>query len=411
MSRWDNDKSQENTGSKKDDPMLFKIQGDKANICRIVNSDKYVKYLESWIMCDDNIKRPFIVGMEYYDEALGKTVWEWSPLRDILGDPLNFYRGGLLETVKGPNGKQSVWEDTPEVYNILFFNNDPVNKKQGSWEAKKKFAMEVLPRGTACDVDKETGEAFNWAVDNKHFKVLECGPMLFDSIATLRSTYGDVSDYDINCVRTGTDLTNTKYSAAKVDPTTSTRIASICKVGALTEEEKAYTHPDLVKRYAVASADYILEHLDNTLINLDTLTGRSDHLKISKQQTPSSSRASAPAAAKTPAQASAPVTAAQVPNAAPVEPVSTKIDAFDDSGIPDSPAKAAPVAQTGRVGRLAAKAAAPAKTVVCGYCQATIDANAQVCPSCNGANLVPCDDCGKPFSQWETTCPYCGKTY
>ena len=403
MGRWDDDQSQ---NTKQNEYVLFKISPEKPNIGRLLNPEGYVKYFESWIMCDDNVKRKFIIGSCTYDAVSGKEIWEWSPLKDVIGDPNNWYRGGLLESVKGEDKKQHfpLEDSCPQAYIIVNKNGD-VRGDSGNWMAKKKYAWEIIPRGNSCDVDTETGETFNWSVTNKSCKVLEAGQTLFDAIALLAKTHGDLDGRDINFTKNNeTDYKKVRYFAAVPDYE---KFKNIVKVGAITAEEKAYVRVDMPSRYAVASAEEVLKHLEQTLSMLESLTGNQILNPIRRLVGRDEAK---------PAPASKPMaTPASKPKPTPAESVK---DLADDSNVPlDGPAPAD--AKPAFVGRAALKAKTEAKPetsavkVICGMCKTEIDATVDNCPSCGTVNLQPCDgdNCGKSFSQWLTVCPHCGKKY
>lgn len=393
-SRWDNDGSKEG-GGRQADPSLYTIVADKPNICRLVNASGYIKTWESWIVGDDNKKLPYVIGREYFDEKTGMVVKEWSPLLKIIGNPETYYRGGLLETIKGDDGgKKAVWEKDPEVFNIIFKNNDLMTD-QGSWQAKKTYYWELIPRGNSCDMDKETGELFNWAVDNKHTKYVKAGQQVFDAINALRAVNGDPSGYDISLTKTGQGRNNTKYGALKPDTQQNERLRAIVKQGALSSEEKAYARVNLMELTKVTDADTIITRLSNTIRRLDELTGSNFY------ETLTAMLPNRPAASTQTFRTSA------VNSTPPAQPKAAAHEDFDDSAVPTGEPEA-PAEPT--VGRRRMKAAST-DTVVCGKCKTTIDANVEVCPSCGEQNLTPCDACGKKFSQFKTKCPHCGQDY
>ena len=408
MGRWETDQSQ---GSTKNEFIQFKITPEKPNIGRLLDPEGYIKYYESWINCDDNVKRRFIIGASTYDAKSQKEVWEWSPLKDIIGDPNNWYRGGLLESIKGEDKKQHfLLSDESEQAFIIVAKNGDVRGDSGGWFAKKKYAWEIIPRGNSCDVDTETGEAFNWSITNKAFKVLEAGQTLFDAIALLAKTHGELDGRDINFTRNNeTDYKKIRYFAAIPDYD---KFKHIVKQGPITPEEKAYTSVGLKARYAVASAEDILKYLEQTIGMLETHTGRQllnpIRRLIGRGETMSSA----------------------APEAKPVEKpaVNTQSspakDLADDSNLPFDTAIPAPAQVKAEepkpfVGRAALKAAqaqaAPTSgvKVTCGIFKTEIDASVENCPSCGTVNLQPCDACGTPFSQWLTKCPNpdCGHEY
>ncbi len=408
MSRWDNDVvSDVKKGS---DPLYIKFEANKAHVCRLVDSDNYLKVFRSWVKGDDGKKHEIVVGVEKYDPIKNVVVVEWSPFKDIIGDPRSFYAGGLLESIKGPDGKKLIQLQlqNPEIYNMVCKNEEPTNDDERGWAAGVKFVFKAISRSK--HVDMETSEVFDYCETNKTLRILEATQGIFNGIDALRKTHGNCDDYDISIIQqTGVNgasgYKGTRYAVTKPDPATNPNFQRIIKIGKLTPAELEYASPDFDSIYKVTTADELINIIGGKIEHIDICLGTDYAAKLKDTQAGVSSRVSASSGAK-------PQVAASFKPAAPAsEPEAPQNSFSNDSAIPDVSAPAAP--QAPAQGRLAAKAAAQSKqpvTVVCGQCKKVISANVDFC-DCGTPNLVPCDACGVSFSQWIDTCPSCGHKY
>lgn len=399
MSRWDNDVVSD--GKKGSNPLYIKFEANKAHVCRLVDSDNYLKVFRSWVKGDDGKKHEIVVGVERYDPIKNVAVVEWSPFKNIIGDPRNYYSGGLLESVKGPDGKKLIQLQlqNAEIYNMVCKNEEPTNDDERGWAASVKFVFKAISRSK--HVDTETSEVYDYCETNNTLRILEATQGIFNGIDALRKTNGNCDDYDISITQqTGVSgipgYKGTRYAVTKPDPATNPNFQRIIKIGKLTPAELGYASPDFDSIYKVTTVDEILNIIGGKLEHIDVCLGTDYVAKLKDTQAGVSSRVAASSGVK--AQAASFKPAAPAPEAAPQNAFS------DDSAIPEAPVQ----------GRLAKKAAASATasatTVVCGKCKKTINADVEFC-DCGTPNLSPCDACGVSFSQWLNKCPHCGHVY
>ncbi len=79
-------------GAPRDFAEEIEILKDVSNPIRLVDTPNGVeRYYVSWILCDDDKKRPFNVE----NDNQGKSV-----LLKMLGDRNSFFKGGILESIK-----------------------------------------------------------------------------------------------------------------------------------------------------------------------------------------------------------------------------------------------------------------------------------------------------------------------
>lgn len=359
----------------------FIVTADQPNIIRLVNSIGFVKFWEAWIVPDEGGKAlPFIMGVEDFDGNRS-----WNILMEIVGDPLNWFKGGILNSIRGEDGKKKyIWEDrAPNAFLIAKWNGD-ISQASGSWEPRKQYAFNCIPR--TLEVDKQTGRSFNWTIENKKTQILSIGQTVFDYLKGIRENYGDTDTFDINIKKTGSGQFNTKYEVYKAEKTT----FPIAEVGYLTDAEKAYDTWDLLKECAPTSDDIIFDKLGKQIKVISEAMGIDF---IGKLQ-------------------------ASVGNRPQVEVSSTNsrldedksISPLDDSAVPSAPAQqVAPV----RAARTVAPAPSsePVKMLPCPHCQKDTPENATECPHCHGIIAGPCSACQKVSHLSLTSCPGCGASF
>lgn len=326
------------------------IQKDTPNPIRLVDTPNGVeRYYISWIICDDDKKRPFILE----NDLEGKSV-----LMKILGEKDNFYKGGILESVKDEttNKGKLVWESKdPELLLRIAYNNDP-SGQDGSWKPKEEYMFNAIQRNPDRD---EQGTLSFWCKENKHTKLLKMGIMAYKSLQDVRINDGELSEYDINYLKKGAGY-STKHNILKAGAAVPNVV-----IGSLTEEEKVYIRYDLTKEAALTSSSDILRLLRNTIARIDTISG-TNWISILEKS------------------------AGQEPALAPQTETST-------------------VKQTVPT-RVSTRKVAE-QTELCGYCKKSIPLNQEICPECKNVLQEPCTKCGVLFSVFADTCPSCGQTY
>lgn len=374
-------------------------------IMRIVGSrNDFAAYYESWILCDDDVKRPFIIKNEQ-----GKSL-----LYDMIGDRDNFYRGGFLESIKDPktNKPKYPWQmKDPELFNLIMYNNN-LSGADGSWKARPSYAFNAILRNNSA----EEGRLFNWCEENQHTMLLVLNPTGFKSLGDLIQMSGKLSEYDIAYLKTGTgfDTKHTIYKAIP-DDTGKNPEFNIAVIGALTDQELMYGKYSLEKETALKSASVILEKLGDTVERLSSVMGIDWIGKLQAEAALEEDEGSSGVSLPT-ARTSAPINNSEEkepewvsqgvvtspPAEAPASPVSSPNAIPADNEVkPSRPVRVA----------VSQQVSAPVETEECYMCQETIPAGSVNCPECKNVLQDPCTDCGKLFHVSLDVCPHCGKKY
>jgi len=346
---------------------VIALKKEVPNPIRIVDTpDGVERYYVSWMLCDDEKKRPFIIE----NDRQGKSI-----LAEILGERASFYKGGILESMQDPITKKAklIWEDKdPELMLTVAYNGDE-SGKSGSWKSREEYIFNAIQRNPDMD---DAGNMFYWCKENKHTKILKMGILGFKHLQDVRMNDGNLSDYDINYIVKGAGM-NTQHNIMKAGPA----IPNVV-IGPLTEEEVAYTRYDLIAESSLEPASKILQYLRNRIVRIDQLMGtnfiqRLEAQAAEEEQVPTAQ----PPAQPTPNPAPAPESAPQAPPAR-------------------VPSRMAVAGQTG-------------ETVPCQFCKNMIPKDSDVCPSCKNTLMEECANvkCKKKFSVFESVCPHCGQEY
>ncbi len=372
------------------------------NLFRIVDSDNFAKCSRSWIVCDDGTIRPFTLIDSYGNK---------SPLLKLLGDPDDYYKGGILESVRDEITKKAVYKYNntyPEWITRLGYNGDRVSIK-GSAKLQKQVVYQIIDRDLYEGVDA-SGEKikYYWCKENNHTMLLWLKPTAFDTLIVTVEGNGDPVEYDCAYIKSGSGQSTT-HIIQKAGP-----LLPGVVVGELTAEELAYERYDLDQEAGLSPAGLILYYLPKLIKDLDIILGYNVYEEleemakmersnqISSEEIEGSSEYEAVEeedAINAPSQTS---TAQPTPVAQPTPMVQV---------VPE--VQAAPtVGATPR--RMAAPKPAVA-TVICLHknCGKEVPADAETCPYCKNPLLVPCDnpECGKLTSVFATVCPHCNYKY
>jgi len=385
-----------------------KIKQDLPNIIRIVDPDSAVEYFESWMMCDDKEKRPFIIENDHE----GKSV-----LAELLGDRSNFYRGGILDS-RLDEFKQKYYvydQQDPELILRVAFNEDK-SENAGNWKPRRQYAFNCIDREVETEGNL-TGQ--NWCMVNKHTKLLKIGSTGLQSLLDVRDNCGNLQDYDINYKKTGSGKKGTRYNAMKAENNPNVF------VGPLTDEEKAYEVYTLKREGALSPARYVLKYLAQTIARIDGVLGTKYLAQLEEQAKLEASMEGEPGPGPNPQQTTPPPAQSRIPpaqtqtvvtevqtQAPPVEPINTT--------PPPGPSEqqAPPEQQVPPPEQQAVKTRGSADTVkmiVCPFCKAHVPSDSVHCTNdaCKKKLLEACDEpsCRKLFLVTLDTCPHCGKTY
>ena len=346
------------------------VESNKPALMRIVDPNNFVKIYESWIMCDDDIARPFIFGTESAEGT------DFNILMEIVGDPERWFKGGIFESIKDQTTQKQkfIWEDrAPEAFMIA--KGDGKN----GFKPKKRFVFNAIPRFGEMN---ENNDYIEYSKENKATQALIIPQTAFNALSTVKDNHGDLDTYDVVLRKTGTTFTDTKYAFERADKNAFPKTV----IGGLSAEEQAYATVDLAKEFAPTSNEDIYEFLKGKIAAIDASAGTDYLARLQK-----SVGASATVSTRT---------AAPAPSVGRTAPA------------PQPAAAAAPSATPAR-SAAPARAAAPAAPVVAGHvchlCKTPVKDDDMNCPQCGNQVGVPCIDCGAIFSIYDTICPHCGK--
>lgn len=392
----------------------------------------FMGYFESWILCDDEVKRPFIIKNEI----------EKSILYDIIGDRDKFYEGGFLASVKNPktNKPNYIWQmKDPALFNRVMYN-DNLSNADGSWKSRQQYAFNCILRNAII----EEGKSVNWCIENQHAMLINLIPSAFKALGDLKILYGNPSEYDIVYSKTGTGF-DTIHSMSKGDPVEYREVY----IGELTDEEKTYGRWNLKKEAAVTPASKILERLGETIERISSVMGID---WIGKLEAASAAEAeeegvnsNAVPPVQQPMQAppvveSAPILQPSpqpvpqqqpvqaevqqpiVPESQPVQaevqqpmaqPVQQPLPASVTPPGQVQPAEAQQVRRPTRVPVTQQLQSAPQEMENCFYCGAQTPVGSLNCGQCGNVLMEPCANasCNKLFHVSLNTCPHCGMEY
>jgi hypothetical protein len=333
------------------------------NLLRIVDPDNDISYWESWILCDDGVKRSFIV----HNSVQGASI-----LGKIIGDVKFFNKGGILETKKGETGqKEWKWNsiEDPEIIELVRCNGDKSNPMETGWKPKQKFAFNVIDRKD------------NWCKENKKTKILKIGSGLGGKFVLIEENNGPVDQYDINIVRSGQGMTGTKYEPNVPGAFAKDKFPNIV-FGPISEEEQSYAKWDLKAIAGNKSATSVLTYLRNLITRVGKVMGI-DFIAMLEAQSEAEK---------------------EVWNAnkeAGTSSESASSETFNDSAVPFndavSPSTRAPQAST--------------VLIECPKCKTMNPDNAEKCSNCQVVLLLACDSCHQMMSAFAEECPNCKARY
>jgi len=361
-------------------PIEKEIKPGIANILRIVDPEATVEYWESWMLCDDDKVRPFIVKNDFQGESV---------LLKMLGDHKNYYHGGILSS-KLDEAKQKYFEYEsvdPELLLQVAYNNDK-SGDSGSWRATRKYPWNVIDR-EPDDAGDLKGQ--NWCAVKKHTKLFKVGSQGFLSLMDTKDNDGPLDSYDINYKKTGVSKAGTKHSAQKAGPNLQHPHVVYAPLSA---EELAYERYDPKKVAALTPAKEVLRYLRQTITRIGKVLGIDFIQELETQAILEASEF-----------AEAPL--APAPQVAPI--VQQQSQPMPTPQVPATPqSQAAPAVRRVATPELQV---GPIK-VLCPLC-ATLTVEQLNCEHCKGIIMEPCDNpkCRVPFLITKDTCPSCGKKY
>lgn len=386
----------------------IKVTSGVANVFRILDGkDSFIEYSVSWIMCDDNTIRPFVIE----NEIEGKSI-----LGRMFGDRKNFYSGGYFETKKTKFGATPTYQTKdPELYTIMTEYWNEAYQGKGSAKPKTEWIYNAIQR---------TPEVINnqniyWCMVEKHTKVIKFGQKAMLAFKAVMENDGPkVEEYDINYTKQGSGA-KTQHSMLKAGPGIAHAVP-----GELSIEERNYTRYPLDEITRLATAYYCLKHIPEKIKRMDRAMGTNYFGEFEKQaaieqEIWEQSKANRAAVNNVPATNQSSSYAAGVAMG-------------NDSSIPfadqpsrmatQTPAPAPAVSQTAAPVFSSAptttrRLVTPATPSVaqnmeaCPSCGTMIPEGSVVCPKCGDKLLEPCSVCNNLFSTKATVCPHCGAKY
>jgi hypothetical protein len=365
----------------------IKVTTNVPNVFRLVDGkDSLISYNISWIMCDDNVIRPFIIKNEH--EGI-------SILGRMFGDKKNFYNGGYFETKKTKFGATPTYQaKDPELYKIMTEYWNDSYQGTGSAKPKDEWMYNAIQR-TPEIVDNQN---VYWCMANKHTKIIKLGQKALTALKAVMENDGPkVEEYDINYIKQGAG-SKTVHSMLKAGPGVAHAVA-----GELSVDEKQYMKYDLKEVTRLSSAYYCLKHIPNKIKRMDVAMGTNYYQEMEKQASIEQELWEKNKDNKTAMQVTPPMQA-------PID------NPFNDNNIPFEASKApvTPPVSSGR--RLVTPSTTPAvpantKMIPCPTCAVLIPEDSIICPKCGDKLLEPCSVCNNLFSTKATVCPHCGAVY
>jgi len=375
------------------------IKGEVNNLFRIADSDKFSKCQRAWIVCDDGKPRPFTLVDNYGNR---------SPFLELLGDPDNFYRGGILESVKDPitkKGKFKYLEEYSELVTRFGYNGDRGGTK-GNAKLQKQIVYQIYDR----DLYEGTDEAGNtvkyyWCKENQHTMLMWLKVTAFETLIDVAEGNGDPKDYDCNYKKVGTGTSTTHVISRAGD------LLPGVVIGPITDEEKGYAMYDLDSETAVSPAGLILYFLGKAIKDLDICLGKDVHSELERVAT--LERGEQSDSEETEGATKYEIEEEDESLATPSQPAVQSAPEVKIVVTPPAQPAAAPFVRGAAAA--VAKEEVKTNTVFCQHpgCGKEIPADVDLCPSCKNIVRLACDnpECGKMVSVFAEKCPFCLQDY
>lgn len=372
--------------------------GNSAVLRFLDGPDSFMGYYISWILCDDDKIRPFIVENEFEGISL---------LGRMFGDRNRYYDGGFFETKKGQFGKVSTYQaKDPDLYKIMTEYWNPAYGAPATARPKLEFIYNVIHRNPEV-IDNIS---VVWCQKEKSTKIVRLGQRAMSSLKKCVDDDGDFSEYDVNYTKEGTGK-NTTPDIRKAGVNVPHVVAGFIK-----EEEKLYKRNDLKTIIKLSSAFYCLKHIPTKIKRMDIAMGTNFYAEFEKQaalenaqwQEKQSQQKSMSTSIEIPPQGYKQEIPPQgyinvmTPPPTSMQPSSQQPLPFDDSAIPMAPPSQEPPRRV--------LAGAP-QAIPCFNCNALVPQGTTKCPNCNTIIMEPCAVCNNLISSKATVCPFCQAKY
>lgn len=375
----------EESAKEKEYAKEVKIKSGESAVLRFLDgSDNFKSYQISWIMCDDDMIRPFIVK----NESEGSSI-----LGRMLGDPTNFCRGGFLESKRGAYGQVFTYKaKDPELFNIMTNYFNPAFNGTGTSRPSIEAIYNVIHRNPEY-IDTLQKEDV-WCKVFKKTKVVRFKVSSMTALNNVESNNGSLVDYDI--------IYEKINSGGKV-------VTQIMKVGIktpyavtgpVTEEEQAYERWDLNNLIRLSSAHYILTHLRSKVERISSAMNIDFYGELVSQE-----KLEFDEYQKIKAQQKTESTNPIIINSPTVGTKSAATPAIETPRTQEVTPK---VITRNPIHRSAVKTEA---MTVCGHCHKEVPESAETCPHCQQILKIECDNCGAMMGYFEEVCPSCGAKY
>ena len=268
--------------------------------------DSFLSYHISWIMCDDEKIRPFIIKNEVEGESL---LWK------MFGDKDKYYQGGYFQSTRSDAGGKAFTYQTkdPELFKLMTEYWNPSYNNKGTALPREEFIFNVIHRNPE-NID---GESSVYCEKEKHTKVIRLNKSGLIALQVVKKNDGDVSHYDINFTKTGSGL-QTVASMMKAGINLSHVVT-----GPVTDAERAYTKNVLPTIIKLSSAFYVLKHIPSKIKRMDAAMGTNFFPRYEQQ---AAEEAKLWEEKKNKSQ----------DNSLPSEPMVSSKPVFDDSKVPSA---------------------------------------------------------------------------
>lgn len=273
------------------------------NIVRLIGNEvKAVK--RSWVLCDDNKRRPFNVEGTVLEDVMTLVLAHDRKKDERTGEPYNEYHHKDKRSFR------------------IVAHNDSRDDSQRGWSPSNITMLHCIPR---------TLEGMKWCQDNNHAMLLTktpssigVGKTVMEKLKEIAGENGDPENYDINFTKEGSGRFSTEYGGFRADP----NLPGV-KPGPLEEwevkarEEGLY---DLEIIGAPSPLEYIYRNLKKALEAIDGEMGTT-FLKelVAKLPDPSEARNVLPDQGTAPTQTSSPATQTAAPATQSAAPKTRKI--------------------------------------------------------------------------------------
>ena len=382
-------------GSDKEYAKEVKVTTATPAVLRFLDGpDAFVGYYISWILCDDEKPRSFVVENDFEGKSL---------LGKMFGNRDSYYEGGYFETTKNDYGKVNTYQaKDPDLYKVMTEYWNASFGAPATAKPKLEFIYNVIHRNPEVVDNIQV----LWCSKEKKTKITRLGQRAMLSIKKCVGDDGDISEYDVNYTKEGNGK-NTVPDIRKAGINVPYAIA-----GFLKEEEKAYQRNDLKYIVKLSQAYYCLKHIPTKIKRMDVAMGTNYYAEFEKQASIENAQWQEKLAqqralhgnVEIPSQGSINV---MTPPPSMMQPNMQQPLPFDDSRIPLGPN---PVGAAPQEGSRRVLSEAP-QVAPCFQCGTLVSQGTIKCTKCGVTLMEPCAVCQNMISSKATVCLFCGAKY